>query len=667
VELQSVDPGGVRRVEARPITPGTQAATLMLPVSEAGKYLLAVRLLNLETGKVLGQQQQTLRVKNVLTPIERARTQISEELDEARADFLGRGLGAAIRMEQLRGEVDTSLEMLSARIAAASDLKPAELDRLLADADAYMTQLDRCRALMVLARAEVEAERAPVFAMWQDREPWDNADPLDELPGSSGPVTLNMWAFGNEWESACVNIVNLAPHPLRLRVEPGTIDPLTKSEGLQLPDTASLVRFHTTVPLPSANRELVPDMLPRLGDGQILDLAPGQVKQLWLNISTHTLPAGEYELRWPVRTLDARTDTAQLSIKLDVSPVRCPEKSRYLTCYWSPATPRTIPDMNEHLVTMWQGIPLPPAKANAQGEIVGEIDWSEHDALVEQLKQPEILFYGNAEVPVPEFPEGLTVTDALKLQGQRAYAERMVAHLSELGFGYEDFMFYPEDEPGLKGEITSFLEHARRNRLIDPKIQNYANPWECTYEMLHEMWEVTDVWQPGMEVLEFLGKEAVDIMHRGGKRIATYTPPGTPRTLRPLGFFRSQPWLSLHWGIEGGGWYTYQLNDLFLTGDLGEPGYGGVHVDSHGIVPSRRWEAMRDGIEDFNIVSDLRDLAEQKGDRAAQTTIDAAVAFVANRVLTGATREAAEYDFSYAEFMTHRAKIRQEYERLLLP
>jgi hypothetical protein len=90
-------------------------------------------------------------------------------------------------------------------------------------------------------------------------------------------------------------------------------------------------------------------------------------------------------------------------------------------------------------------------------------------------------------------------------------------------------------------------------------------------------------------------------------------------------------------------------------------------VDSHGIVPSRRWEAMRDGIEDFNIVSDLRDLAEQKGDRAAQTTIDAAVAFVANRVLTGATREAAEYDFSYAEFMTHRAKIRQEYERLLLP
>ncbi|MCC6694899.1 MAG: hypothetical protein IT365_04620 [Candidatus Hydrogenedentes bacterium] len=74
---------------------------------------------------------------------------------------------------------------------------------------------------------------------------------------------------------------------------------------------------------------------------------------------------------------------------------------------------------------------------------------------------------------------------------------------------------------------------------------------------------------------------------------------------------------------------------------------------------------MRDGIEDFNIVSDLRDLAKQKGDHQAMAAIDAAVAYVADHVLTGATREAAEYDFSYADFMTHRARIRQEYERLL--
>jgi len=395
-------------------------------------------------------------------------------------------------------------------------------------------------------------------------------------------------------------------------------------------------------------------------------VAPGQVRQLWLNLSTHKLPVGSYKLSWVVRTLDVLTDKSPLAVNLDISPARCPEKSRFLTCYWTGPSERTIDDLNEHLVTMWQNLPLPQAQANAGGEIIGELDWSAHDALVRQLEQPEILYYGNPVVPTPSFPDGVDVTDELELMGQRAYAKLMVAHLAELGFGYEDFMFYPEDEPGLKGEVTSFLEKARRNKLIDPNIQNYANPWGAfTSEMLEEMAEVTDVWQPGMEVLEFWGQEAVEIMRRGGKRIAMYTPPAGPRTLRPLGFYRSQPWLSLHWGIEGGGWYAYRVSDLFVTGDMGEPAYGGVHIDSRDLVTSRRWEAQRDGIEDFNIVSDLRDLADKKGDTQALAAIDEAIAFVTGKVLTGATRETAEYDFAYGEFMPYRLRIRKEYERLL--
>ncbi len=665
VELECLQPDGVRRVEVRPAKEGADTVVLTLPVSQAGKYALAVRVLDMKTGSAIDIQDRTVQVLDVLEPIAAARTSAVAELDDARAHFVAEGLEVATRMGQLAGEVSAAFDVLSARVASVSRLNTAELSRLLADADDYMTLLERSRDLRALTRAEAEAGRIPSFAMWQDENPWDNVDPLDELPPAGELLPVSVWAFGDEWEFLCFNIVNLAPIPLSLRIEPGKIEMVPKAEGAPLPKISEAARFFTTVPLPTAGGEEVPDMLPRLGDGQILNVAPGQVRQLWLNVSTHGLPAGQYQLTWPVRTLDARADTRTLAVSLDVSPARCPAKSRFLACYWTgwgAASPLTIPDMNEHLVTIWQGIPLPAAKADDKGQIVGEIDWSTHDAFVKQIKQPEILFYGNSEVPAPEFPEGVTVSDELKLTGQRAYAKRLVAHLAELGFGYKDFMFYPEDEPGLKGEITTYLEHARRNKLIDPNIQNYANPWECTIDMLREMWDVTDVWQPGMEVLQYLGPEAVEVMHRGGKRIATYTPPGGPRTLRPLGFYRSQSWLALHWGIEGGGWYAYQVSDLFTAS---EPGYGGVHVDELGYVTSRRWEAMRDGIEDFNIVSDLRDLAKQKEDHETLATIDAAVAYVADHVLTGATREAAEYDFSYADFMTHRARIRQEYERLI--
>ena len=640
-------------------------ATFNLPVPAPGKYALALRLVDLDTGKTLGEEKKTTRVGSVIREIAKARANTSAGLDGVRRQLVREGLESAMFVAQLGAEVNTAFELLSARIKTCSGLSPASQEKLLADADAYMALLERSRNLAALTLAEVRAEHRSSFIMWQDKDPWDNADPLDALPDVGGALVADTWAFGNEWESLCVNMVNLTPRPLQLRVESGTIKAAGENDVVKLPSVVDVVRFHTAVALP-AGRETVPDLLPRLGEGKVINLAPGEVRQLWLNVSTHQLPAGAYELHWLVRTLDEFTDSVPMTINLDVSPVRCPEKSRFLACYWTGPSDRTIEDMNEHLVTMWQNLPLPPAQANARGEILGALDWSAHDAIIKRIKQPEILFYGNQEIPTPSFPAGVDVTDALRLKGQRAYAKRMVAHLAKLGFEYEDFMFYPEDEPGLKGEITSFMAKARRNKLVDPRIQNYANPWGAfTIEMLREMAEVTDVWQPGMEVLEFWGQEAIDVMRRGGKRITMYTPPGGPRTLRPLGFYRSQPWLALYWGIEGGGWYAYHVSDLFSTGDMGGPAYGGVHMDSRDLVTSRRWEAQRDGIEDFNIVSDLRDLAKEKGDSQALSAIDGAIAYVAGRVLTGATREAAEYDFPYEEFMAYRQRIRQEYERLL--
>ena len=668
VQLECIQPDGVRRVEVRSPEPGAVAVSLNLPVTRTGTYALTSSLLDLETGETLGEDKRTVQVRDVLREIDQARQDTVDALDDARSRLVSQGLEAASLMAQLAGRADTEFELLAARIAAVSELSPAEREVLLSDSDAYMVRLERSRNMMALALAEVEAGRKPSFVMWQDVEPWDNVDPLDELPSVGTPPSAELWAFGDEFESACFNIVNISAGPLRLRVEPGALKAVEEREGLKLPRVVDTVRLHTAVSLPS-NGESVPDLLPRLGEGQMIDVAPGQFQRLWLNVSTHELEAGAYEITWEVRTLDVAADSATLSLSLDVSPARCPENSRFLAGYWRPplmSGHNLIPDMNEHLVTMWFGLPLPSAEANAEGEIVGEMDWTEHDAILRQIKQPELLFYAQQQVPTPEFPESVEVSDALRLAGQRSYAKHLVAHLAEMGLGYEDFMFYAEDEPGLKGEITSFMENARRNKLIDPNIQNYANPWGAfTREMLEEMATVTDVWQPGMEVLEFWGDEARDIMRRGDKRISMYTPVGGVRSVRPLGFYRSQAWLALHWGIEGGGWFAYQINDLFVSADGAWPGYGGVHVDPRDVITSRRWEAQRDGIEDFNIVSDLRDLAVQKGDDAALAAIDEAIAYVAGAVLTGATREAAEYDFSYVEFMRHRSKIRQEYERLL--
>src|SRR5690606_21591901 len=127
---------------------------------------------------------------------------------------------------------------------------------------------------------------------------------------------------------------------------------------------------------------------------------------------------------------------------------------------------------------------------------------------------------------------------------------------------YENFCFYVEDEPGLTGSIDHYMERARALKEIDPKLQTYANPWEAVWTArIEEMWPLTDVWQPGMELIEYHGPEFVEAMKKGGKPVMMYTPPGDTRVLKPLGFYRAQPWQSYHWGINGGGWFVYYGNE----------------------------------------------------------------------------------------------------------
>jgi len=166
--------------------------------------------------------------------------------------------------------------------------------------------------------------------------------------------------------------------------------------------------------------------------------------------------------------------------------------------------------------------------------------------------------------------------------------------------------------------------------------------------------------------LDLADSDAIVAAMRGASRkpIACYTPPGNCRIVRPLGFYRAQPWLAWHWGIEGGGWWVYYSDDLWGTAPDREPSYGAVVPDGRTLVDSRRWEAMRDGIEDFNALALLNEWADAKGDQQAKAVIREAVAYVAGRALPGTPREATDYDLDYATLMRHRARIREALERL---
>jgi outer membrane protein assembly factor BamB len=624
----------------------------------SGRYVLSLRLLDLASGETLGVQTLRASLKH-----EGALRQLTDATAARIHDIIDDAEAATLTLSKRAADIEARFSALCDAIRQSKGKTVAERAAIAKKVDDYVDFLAQSEDFAALVAAEAQAGRELKFVCWNDADPWDDDSPYDELPMEGGPPTIDVWAFGNEKESVCINILNVSPGSITLRIEPGSIG----GSG-SLPKVSELTSLHRVLWLPTSDGIQVADVLPRLDEGYLIDLAPGEIRQLWINLSTRDLAPGQYIFTWPVRSLDADSTTVDVTVRLDVSPARLPEESLFYTGYWSQNSFdgfSSIPDLNDHLQTFWDRVPgLPTAKVNSRGQIIEQIDWSAWDAFLDEVQQHGVIRLHH--VPVPTFPEGVKASEELRLKGQRNYVKAWMTHMGEFGLGYRDFAFYVEDETGLRGTHENFMRGAKHIKEIDPKLQVYANPWGAiTKDMLRDMAPVTDVWQPGMEVIEYFGTEVVDIMRAdGGRRIAMYTPPGGCRALLPLGFFRSQPWLALHWGIEGGGWWVYRQADLFSTGPQGDPSYGGVNWDGRRLVWSRRWEAMRDGVEDFNAVSMLRNLANAKGDAAAKSAIDEAVGYVASECITGMPREAADYDMDFAVLMKHRAAIRAALERL---
>ncbi len=671
VEVATAPPDGAREIRGVRVGPGATAAEVTVPVTVAGRYEISIRLLDLDHHIVLGQQRLSQEVSDPTAgyqAISRAAEKFLHEIIErsARSKSAGHSQQWIVSLARLNAELQAECDLLGERIHAAGKLTVAARDALAGDSAAFLTRVQRARSLAALIEKEVNAGRTPGFVLWQDANPWDNRNPLDELPHDARPAVIHTWAFGNEIESVCVNAINLSAEPLTLRVEPGTLS--RQRQKLTSPALADVAKLRRVVWLPGAHGQDVPDLLPKLAQGGLIDIAPGQVQQIWINLGTAKLEPGRYLLSWPVRSLDAAPTVRNLTIELEVSSVALPAKSRFLAGFWSSNTINgidAVPDLNEHLQTLWYAVPLPAARADVAGNLVGAIDWSQHDAIIGRARQVMKILYGS-QPPVPTFPAGVTVTEELRRTAQRNYFNALLEHLKRFGLDHTNVMFYVEDETGLTGSDANFLRGARRNKAVDPRVQNYADPCEgINVKMIREMEPLTDVWQPGMDNLEFSDPALVPAM-RGAthKPIACYTPPGDCRNVRPLGFYRAQPWLAWHWGIEGGGWWVYYCDDLWGTAPGRRPSYGGVACDGRSLVDSRRWEAMRDGIEDFNAMALLQDWAEAKHDQQAKAVIREAVAYVAGRTLTGTPREATDYDLDYATFMRHRVRIRQALERL---
>ena len=579
----------------------------------------------------------TIPLKDAVTLLPSAR---ERAMWRAALDRLDNALGGSARNE-LNAEV-AALRRAGDEASLTSFPVWTELNRRAAELRANSLRAITGKSLLV-------TEADPVVAL-RTFDP-----PLPELLATAEKnerPRLRVETWRGEFESLSVNAMNTSDETVRLLA---AITPFRRADGSVHPSGGVTLRHAHGVAAHGAGR--IGDALVKWPDFGVT-LAPGEATQLFLVFHDDDLPAGEYAFALDLTAIGADGEEIaheMLQGDLVVAPLKMPSKARLRTCVWSyperAEATKNVPaeaarDMRDHYVNtqvMFWSSSLPMPKLNVRGEV--EFDFAKFDTALERYGPvDQYLFYWGLGVNRRQLPNmGAPLSPEWK-NGLRTWLNAWVARLRDRGIDYDRFAMYPFDEM----IPAEFVDMAKFIKEVDPRIRIYANSrGDEEGTELTRIAPYIDVWC--FRDLPVGGRmsESEKKIRKSGMPVWSYDVARPAKGKPPLGYYRMQMWRAFARGDQGCGFWVYAdpgIESADAWDDLASPDgkysiiYGlpgkpeGLDLSGESLVPSRRWEAWRDGVEDFEYLSRLRDGVQAARQQGRWTEADAAQALLSRVV-----------------------------------
>ena len=375
-----------------------------------------------------------------------------------------------------------------------------------------------------------------------------------------------------------------------------------------------------------------PDPLP---ETKGIAVAPGETRILWLTFDTTSAKPGEY--RGELTLKPAAGDPRKLSVALRVLPITLPVENplRFTTWElfysWRDKLVENRDnwkyfhqDMIDHGVNVFHAsFGNPPRIVDAAGKPVFGPD--AFKAMQERLyttdKRSMYLVYGNIEEPFR--PQDKKKGAELKFpspEHTRAYTA-YVAEISKFfksqGMTNDQFAFYPYDEIPATKVPNALLTYAAIKE-ADPKANIFVT---LGGHSINEFFETKQgrpvkdlapyvtIWVPGIAFYPYFANpnsetskrvaKVIDFCKQTGNRVWSYNV--TTRSgydLAPYQRYRLKPWGAFALGLTGYGFYgiNHWKQDTYMAV------YPGPRP-----IPSIRWEAVREGLNDVKYMTVLKD------------------------------------------------------------
>ncbi len=432
--------------------------------------------------------------------------------------------------------------------------------------------------------------------------PWAPFGGIDEIiEGRTLEPKTKIEAFQGEYESAAFNIYNFSGTPRIMRVEYDKLDaPIDTTISFSIGD---IITLHETIEVPTQDADLSADALPELNGGNLLIIPAWKGRQLWITINTKKLTPGTWTIKLNYKTLDVEPILASSELKIKIWDTPLPKEQALKLCHWGGTDhpEGAFADQIAHGTNVFPRAISPIAEFDESGKIIN-VNYSDHDVFMKKHAPNGIILFHNLvslNGPAPAF-------SSVWIKAYKNFIPLWIKHLNDLGFGYKNYAFYPVDEPGLEHgkNVNRFIKWAKLIRSIEPKICIYANPVShITMEQLKEMKPYVDIWAP-MQTNIF-PKEKLDFIHSTKTSWWNYDPSDNAKHLSPLAYYRSQAWMSWYFGHTGIGFWTYYQGSNYWYQPNPGMDYAMIY-EGKGVVTSKRWEAVRDGVEDYSLLNALK-------------------------------------------------------------
>jgi outer membrane protein assembly factor BamB len=435
---------------------------------------------------------------------------------------------------------------------------------------------------------------------------WDSGVAQQTPAEVRNPIVISRRVIPGQHEPISLKLFNITDHELLVRV---VIDPVTGGP--------SLAPFRS-VAVPTSQGGTAWDPLVELDETSTISIPSLETREIWLDARFTEVKPGDYVkkvhfqalngagvLDGPANSQDVPAPETAVELRWRVLPFDMAPEGSFRMCCWANYGPGEIADLLDHgnnVFTVPHGDPV----YDLQGQLTS-VDYTRLDALLTALHGHDTVLLLQGKPVLKPAEESPQYTVDLK-----TYLDSLIVHLAQRGFDTDHFALYPYDEPGGNGwqTVNALVAFGQQVKAACPHIKIYMDGG-AELPMVQKLAPYIDIWCPGIGEPADSSPEMTAIRNTG-KTLWTYecgygyttAMAANLKDTNIVAEYRVSALFALRWGATGIGFWSY---------NIGPNPWQRVAIDYPIVYPgkpkpvtSRRWEAVRQSIQDARILIALR-------------------------------------------------------------